>query len=345
MSKITFQCYSCSQTLRVDADKAGKKAKCPGCATLLTIPVASTEPEAVEAIAPQASAPAAVPPPMKPASAPAMPVAQAVEDDLEEIGPAEQKKKKSGNKWLWTRIGLLTMAIAIGIVLLVTLFDQISQLLHMIDQISGMNSSMSSPYRPSDAWRTLGQISGIMFLVVVLPSYAGNGMLLAGPKNNGVLVGAAGAVLLGLLGWLFYLLFHLLPLYGNYIIKFTFSMDGGDNFGPRFGQLFFYELLPRIGLALPLLCTGVQLFAMTNVIKERGQGKMTALGACGAIGLGLILWLLVNLIFLFVKPTSIDTIKTLIYVRWGMYWVYALLQIGGLAGLIFAAIQVRGGTR
>ena len=38
MSTISFQCYSCNQILRVGADKAGKKAKCPHCATSLTIP-------------------------------------------------------------------------------------------------------------------------------------------------------------------------------------------------------------------------------------------------------------------------------------------------------------------
>ena len=42
MSKISFQCYACSQTLLVRADKGGQKAKCPRCSTPLTIPVAAT---------------------------------------------------------------------------------------------------------------------------------------------------------------------------------------------------------------------------------------------------------------------------------------------------------------
>lgn len=44
---ITFQCYSCQKVLRVGDDKAGKKAKCAQCGTILTIPMASAEEEEV----------------------------------------------------------------------------------------------------------------------------------------------------------------------------------------------------------------------------------------------------------------------------------------------------------
>jgi hypothetical protein len=43
MSTISFQCYSCNQVLKVGADKAGKRGKCPKCGTALTIPVSSTD--------------------------------------------------------------------------------------------------------------------------------------------------------------------------------------------------------------------------------------------------------------------------------------------------------------
>jgi hypothetical protein len=47
-STITFTCYSCGQVLKVGSDKAGKKAKCIKCGTILTIPVASDEEEVEE---------------------------------------------------------------------------------------------------------------------------------------------------------------------------------------------------------------------------------------------------------------------------------------------------------
>src|SRR5262245_11809876 len=42
MSAISFQCYACQQVLQVAGDKAGRRAKCGKCGTLLTIPIAST---------------------------------------------------------------------------------------------------------------------------------------------------------------------------------------------------------------------------------------------------------------------------------------------------------------
>jgi hypothetical protein len=72
---ISFQCYSCHQVLKVGADKAGKRGKCPSCGTTLTIPVASSaEPPR-----------GATPPPRQPPSLPPnLPMAQ-----LEE-GPVAQ---------------------------------------------------------------------------------------------------------------------------------------------------------------------------------------------------------------------------------------------------------------
>jgi hypothetical protein len=42
MGYISFQCYSCQQVLKVGDDKAGRKARCFKCGTILTVPVAST---------------------------------------------------------------------------------------------------------------------------------------------------------------------------------------------------------------------------------------------------------------------------------------------------------------
>lgn len=68
MSTINFPCYACNQVLKVGADKAGRKAKCIKCGTILTIPMASAE-EPVEAVS---AAPAKTPQAVK--SAPPPPV-------------------------------------------------------------------------------------------------------------------------------------------------------------------------------------------------------------------------------------------------------------------------------
>ncbi len=44
MGIISFQCSKCNNSLRVSDDKAGKRAKCPNCAEVLTIPAGSDGP-------------------------------------------------------------------------------------------------------------------------------------------------------------------------------------------------------------------------------------------------------------------------------------------------------------
>ena len=51
MSTITFNCTKCGQAMRVGADKAGRKAKCTKCATIMTIPAAEEELDEVEVVA------------------------------------------------------------------------------------------------------------------------------------------------------------------------------------------------------------------------------------------------------------------------------------------------------
>lgn len=65
MSTIQFQCYVCSQVLKVGADKAGRKAKCIQCGTVLTIPMASAVTE--ELVTPT---PVEPPPPAQPIDLP-----------------------------------------------------------------------------------------------------------------------------------------------------------------------------------------------------------------------------------------------------------------------------------
>jgi hypothetical protein len=62
---IEFRCSNCGKLLRVGDDSAGKRAKCPGCATVLPIPAAGS-------VAP-AAAPAGAPAPPSPARAPSNP--------------------------------------------------------------------------------------------------------------------------------------------------------------------------------------------------------------------------------------------------------------------------------
>src|SRR5262245_9845637 len=58
---ITFTCYACNQVLKVGGDKAGKKAKCVKCGTILTIPVSGGD--EADVVTPTAGGAAPPPPP------------------------------------------------------------------------------------------------------------------------------------------------------------------------------------------------------------------------------------------------------------------------------------------
>src|SRR5256885_10974588 len=87
MSTITFTCYACNQVLKVAADKAGKKAKCVKCGTILTIPVAAGEAE----VAPPAAPPQ---PPPAPRAAPPPAPARRSDFDFEEPPPPPRRPRR-----------------------------------------------------------------------------------------------------------------------------------------------------------------------------------------------------------------------------------------------------------
>lgn len=87
MSTIQFQCFVCSQVLKVGADKAGRKAKCIQCGTVLTIPMASVEEDLVTpapASPPPAAAPVDLPTAEPMAPPPPPPGGDPYEDDYED---------------------------------------------------------------------------------------------------------------------------------------------------------------------------------------------------------------------------------------------------------------------
>lgn len=68
---IAFQCPSCNKQLRVPETAVGKRAKCPGCQHVLTVPAASTISGAAPAPAsPPPGPPVGLPPGPPPVSAP-----------------------------------------------------------------------------------------------------------------------------------------------------------------------------------------------------------------------------------------------------------------------------------
>src|SRR5262245_8095079 len=100
MSTITFQCSDCHQTLRVSADKAGKKVRCPKCGAVLPIPQAEEQAERVKPAPAPAPAPARAAPPLVPRevaddeSRPARRRPQPVDDDDDDDRPRRPQRSR-----------------------------------------------------------------------------------------------------------------------------------------------------------------------------------------------------------------------------------------------------------
>ena len=125
MEPLRFRCSSCNQSLRIAAEKAGRKVRCTRCQALVVAPMPEEgSPAGGEASDP--SIPLATPPlrarPQKTA-----PVDEENPDDeysfdrVEEIPehkPKKRKKRRRAAAWRLTRIGLLLLMCSAGITLL-----------------------------------------------------------------------------------------------------------------------------------------------------------------------------------------------------------------------------------
>jgi DNA-directed RNA polymerase subunit RPC12/RpoP len=101
MGAISFRCDSCGRTLRVAEDKAGRRARCPDCRQILTIPEAAQS-YSVEA-------PASPPPSPSPARATA-----------EEADKRKLRRRPRGQRAAWRKVllGLSLVVICMGLTLL-----------------------------------------------------------------------------------------------------------------------------------------------------------------------------------------------------------------------------------
>jgi hypothetical protein len=366
MSKITFQCYSCSQTLRVDAEKAGRKAKCPGCGTLLTIPVASTESEAAappvpvgiqsvaangsaQVVAPVSELPlvtAAIDEPVASVADKANPpvVTAAADDDayFEEdnrAGGFKKKKKKSAKNWMMTRIGLLVIFISLCLLVFNLFLFHIAALIEMIDDIQGKSVFVLyvvggglDMLGASSAKNTILKISGILFLLAIIPWFVGQVLTLFGPRNTTSISTTAAALVLGGLGWLVFLLLRVLVFFHNHI----FTVHN------QFPMFLWYAILPALFWGLIFVGGAFQLYGVANLTQSRWM-KM-CMGCAATLGICMIVQVLWYLLLSIIKVEPSGG-KALQWGHWILYWLCAVAELASLAGLAFSAFMVRRSAR
>src|SRR5688572_19785981 len=152
MSVITFQCYACNQVLQVAGDKAGRKAKCSQCGTILTIPVLAPGVIA-QGVLPAASMPA---PPMP--APPAVPGPRRVDDvaaaeaeasrrrrsfDDDDRAPRRRRdddydvRRAGFSPWDKVKIGFLVAFIGLCVTAGAYGVELLGRLIHLISYMSG----------------------------------------------------------------------------------------------------------------------------------------------------------------------------------------------------------------
>ena len=366
MSKISFQCYACSQTLLVRADKGGQKAKCPRCSTPLTIPVAAVETEVAAAAAQVPTVvqnvQAAAPPPVVSAVEEPPLVTQAVDDepvvtsavddeDDYDLGrraaPRKKVKARSGKNWLMTHIGLWVLFGGLCLVCFVIFLDQIGMLLLMIEQ---MPSSSPRSGQPSQAYVTVLKIAGIMFLVAVIPGYLGQILTLFGPRDSAAVTAAIATLAVGALGWLVYLLFHVLHVFGTNVISLEFSGQMRDMESMRSEMdslrikvLTWYTLLPTFFVVLPFALGAAHTAAIGRQVGSRWTKVLT--GAVAALVVFFLGVAVINVVLMFVKVDSEAAAKGWFWIRWIAHWLLTILEFAGLMAWAVGAFLVRSAAR
>jgi hypothetical protein len=273
MSFITFQCYACSQSLRVGADKAGRKAKCHKCGTILTIPVGSTEPAAPP---PSSAATRAAPPPLP--ATPATPVVPAfvapLEEDLDEPRPRRRRRdydddeedripsrQPPSQRTLLGRARLGLLLVFIGTCVMAGAFalDLIGYLLISIDLIRTLTTR-----RPAggtgEAFVVLWRIGLLVFMGAAITSITGYVFCMLGPNKRGTMGLAISTLAVAGLGLLLTLIFKI-------SLFFTAFGPMGGPAGPGMGEfgtwfvLFLMQLLFSAEMILfPLYLRGLSRF-------------------------------------------------------------------------------------
>jgi hypothetical protein len=281
MATISFQCYSCHQVLKVGADKAGKRGKCPKCGTMLTIPIASAAP----APAPAPPPPAPAPPPLraepvedyvpaarvKPQGAPARPLrAEPVEeafDELEEVPPPRPRRRREEEEpyddeedypvrrgpgftpAARARVGLLLVFIGFCVVAGAFALELIVYLITSIELIKALTGSMGDPLG-ARATMTLWKIAFPLAFCGSLTAIVGYVFCIIGPNRRGSMGIAIATLAVAAVGLIVTLIFRVLPVFGQ-----EFMADRGVGGGTSVFVAWFLLVLPQL-----LFCAEIILF-------------------------------------------------------------------------------------
>ncbi len=358
MATISFQCYSCHQVLKVGADKAGKRGKCPKCGTKLTIPVASAAPAPAPPPPPPAPLPAAdyvqATAPVKrkaapPRPAPAEPAAGAF-DELEEVPPPEPRRRRDEEESYdepedypvrrgagfppaaRARVGLLIVFIAFCIVAGAFVLELIVYLISSIQLIKLLTGSMGEP--TGRATEVLWKIAFPLAFCGSLTAIVGYVFCITGPNRRGSMGVAIATVAVAAIGLIVTLIFRLLPLFGQELLMTAGGRGGGGGGGGRTSLFlaWFLLVLPQLFFCAEIILFPFYLRAVGLARKKywvaNDAGRVVVLGVAYSV-VRLLGWIV---IYVMTQSSSPGLGKA-------MGWIFLLLLWGGTVLYILQLMQ------
>jgi hypothetical protein len=296
--------------LRVGADKAGRKAKCHKCGTILTIPISSTVPPGADT---KVSQRATTPPPLPPMQAPpppppvatfvtpleeeiveapprrrVAPIEAEVEEepprrerdyrDDEEEGPEPAVKKSSKAAQLWrARLGLLLSFIGTCVIAGAFAFELIGYLLVTIPIIRLMTSSRPDIGPPSLVFLTMWKIGLFVYLCGAICAITGYVFCMLGPTKKGAMGFSIATLSVAGLGLLMTLIFKISLLFsGPVFMPFGAPPPGFDPFGVARVDVFgswFPLLLMQMLFSAELILFPLYLRALSKYLKASWNAR------------------------------------------------------------------------
>jgi len=295
MSFISFQCYACNQMLRVGADKAGRKAKCHKCGTILTIPISSTVPPTSDTgIASRGATPPPLPPlPAAPSAPPAArepPYVPTLEEDeperpprrrAERLAPLEEgydeprprrrrrrvdyeeedyeeperRPDPAAQRWR-ARLGLLLAFIGSCVLAGAFALYLVAYLLGTIDLIRMISSPQTFRGGTGEAPGILIRVGVIVYLGAALTSITGYVFCILGPTKRGMLALSIATTAVAGVDVLLTLIFKVPLVFGDYAGSARAPSPSGL-FGTWFALLIVQLLFSAELILFPLYLRGM----------------------------------------------------------------------------------------
>jgi uncharacterized membrane protein len=247
METITFRCTTCKFVLKVGADKAGRKAKCSKCGTLLIIPAATDVGPAAPPPAPPAAAKKTsddedgdqtyqLKETPDPAQEPSVLVEPSAPKVLKKPGrPATKREARITNPEEWRRVGFGAKIIAVGLGMWL-----VGYLLYRVPLVLGMTAgedyatgadvrltpgagdldlyayavAVIAGASWADTMIWLARLSQVLMLLLYGPLLAGYVTCLAVPDRFGARLQLKVLLGLALINALILIVFKLLPMFG-----------------------------------------------------------------------------------------------------------------------------------